>query len=187
MKAIAGLLTVLFLCGCSTPYILEHHHPEDQSASLARGPIPDALMLKKGETITWVFAGESVTQPIGGCLDYDQKRLVSPASSYRMSRPGAALYEKTVDALRRRGVATERCYLPPSRAADRKRLALFVEEMELYRIHRKTGDRIVSKAIVLLRLEGHKDECRLQASADVPPERDVFEALAEALLGQIIQ
>ncbi len=192
MRPVAGLLYVLCLCGCSTPYLLPHHRPETRdvegagTSAVTNRSASGISGITKGDALILVFAGESVTQPFGGCLDYERKKIVAPASSYSMSRPGLALYEKTVDALRSRGYSVDRLYLPQTGQAAKKQLFLNVEEMEVYRIHKKKGDRIVSKAIVLCRTGREGEWSRQRVRVDISAENDVFAALAEALLSQIL-
>lgn len=185
------IVAAMFSCGCSTSYILPQHQPyksvDIKGCAVGNASAEEQVVLRTGEECTLVFAGDMVAQPLGGCLDYHKKRIVSLASTYRMSRPGLVLYEKTVDALRRRGVRVQRQYLPQAQPSPVKQVYFKVEELCVYRVHKKQGDRIVANAAVSCGPEAAKDGSRLQLFADIPPESDVFEALAESLLDQLVR
>lgn len=190
-KVYIGFLTGLvgtLLCGCSTPYILPHHSPETIAAggTVVRGAVKQ-LDVDLSRPLVLVYAGEHVRQPFGGGLDYERTKISPPSSSYSMSRPGLVLYEKTVDALRRKGVVVERLYSEalPSKT-QKQTLFLRIDEMELYLLHGEMTDRIAARAAVSLREDLSRDWQQWDVEADISAKQDIFEQLADALLAQMM-
>lgn len=193
MKYLNLVFLGFLMCGCSTPHVLPQHHgvslclPE-KKALLQQAADPVKLDFKKGDEVVLVYAGECVSQPFGGCIDYATGDITGIEASYSMNKPGLVLYEMIVDELRKRGCSVSRMYSTrPVLSEGKKELMLKVNEMEVYAIRKKKNLHVVAYASVLCRMSQSEEWKNQVVLVDVPFSQDVFDEMARSFVNQIFQ
>lgn len=176
---------LLLFGACHTPMLLSGHHPR-ALAELPETAMPPQLPTIEGSYAVTLVRDDTLS-PIGGHLDDHHKNINPVQQSYVLAQPGHVVAEGFAEALRGAGATVYRSYGPVVPAPEGVVvIALEVDHLEVHTWTTKDeGTLQLARGLVFASVDGAPPR-RVDASVRIGSQGDVIEALAAALVVEVL-